>query len=42
MLRYLKANMGIDRLPVAAAMKLAQQPITAPRRLQRRPPFHGQ
>jgi serine-type D-Ala-D-Ala carboxypeptidase/endopeptidase len=26
MLRYLKANMGIDQSPLAAAMKLAQQP----------------
>ena len=26
MLRYLKANMGIERSPLAAAMKLAQQP----------------
>ena len=26
MLRYLKANMGIDESPLAAAMKLAQQP----------------
>ena len=26
MLRYLKANMGIDQTPLAAAMKLAQQP----------------
>ncbi len=26
MLRYLKANMGIDRLPLAVAMQLAQQP----------------
>jgi serine-type D-Ala-D-Ala carboxypeptidase/endopeptidase len=26
MLRYLKANMGMDRSPLAAAMKLAQQP----------------
>jgi CubicO group peptidase (beta-lactamase class C family) len=26
MLRYLKANMGIDRSPLLAAMKLAQQP----------------
>jgi serine-type D-Ala-D-Ala carboxypeptidase/endopeptidase len=26
MLRYLKANMGIDRSPLAAAMRLAQQP----------------
>jgi serine-type D-Ala-D-Ala carboxypeptidase/endopeptidase len=26
MLRYLKANMGIDGPPLAAAMKLAQQP----------------
>jgi serine-type D-Ala-D-Ala carboxypeptidase/endopeptidase len=25
MLRYLKANMGIDQSPLAAAMKLAQQ-----------------
>ena len=27
MLRYLKANMGIDRTPLTAAMKFAQQPI---------------
>jgi D-alanyl-D-alanine-carboxypeptidase/D-alanyl-D-alanine-endopeptidase len=26
MLRYLKANMGIDQSPLADAMKLAQQP----------------
>ena len=26
MLRYLKANMGIDPSPLAAAMKLAQEP----------------
>jgi CubicO group peptidase (beta-lactamase class C family) len=26
MLRYLKANMGVDQSPLAAAMKLAQQP----------------
>ena len=26
MLRYLKANMGIDQSPLAAAMKLAHQP----------------
>jgi D-alanyl-D-alanine-carboxypeptidase/D-alanyl-D-alanine-endopeptidase len=28
MLRYLKANMGIDQSPLAAAMKLAQQPLS--------------
>src|SRR5207237_4284290 len=28
MLRYLKANMGIDQSPLAAAMKLAQRPLS--------------
>ena len=28
MVRYLKANMGIDQSPLAAAMKLAQRPIS--------------
>ena len=27
LLRYMKANMGIDQSPLAAAMKLAQQPL---------------
>ena len=28
LLRYMKANMGIDQSPLAAAMKLAQQPLS--------------